>query len=77
MKSMHSVLNVNRQVQLFQYHQSMHNTICLGHAVCMEMSDEMWKTVQQYQWMCMDCKPCSFCSKLDEEVIAFGFYIYL
>ncbi|KFD72136.1 hypothetical protein M514_04208, partial [Trichuris suis] len=38
-----------------------------GHPQCMEMSDEMYATVKTYDWMCMECKPCSICSKLDAE----------
>ncbi|CDW55792.1 PHD domain containing protein [Trichuris trichiura] len=39
----------------------------LRHPQCMEMSDEMYATVRTYDWMCMECKPCSICSKLDAE----------
>uniref|UniRef100_A0A914X6K8 PHD-type domain-containing protein n=1 Tax=Plectus sambesii TaxID=2011161 RepID=A0A914X6K8_9BILA len=38
-----------------------------GHPACMDMSNEMYQTVKGYDWMCMDCKPCSVCKKLDEE----------
>uniref|UniRef100_A0A5S6QCC6 PHD-type domain-containing protein n=1 Tax=Trichuris muris TaxID=70415 RepID=A0A5S6QCC6_TRIMR len=39
----------------------------LGHPHCMEMSEEMYATVKTYDWMCMECKACSICSKLDAE----------
>lgn len=38
-----------------------------GHPDCMDMSDEMFTVIQFYPWMCMECKPCSICSRLDCE----------
>jgi len=38
-----------------------------GHPHCMEMSEEMLAVTKSYPWMCMECKPCSICSKLDGE----------
>ncbi|KRX22103.1 PHD finger protein 10 [Trichinella nelsoni] len=38
-----------------------------GHISCMDMSLEMYAITRQYDWMCMECKPCSVCSNLDDE----------
>uniref|UniRef100_A0A915IZY6 PHD-type domain-containing protein n=1 Tax=Romanomermis culicivorax TaxID=13658 RepID=A0A915IZY6_ROMCU len=37
------------------------------HQSCLDMSETMYQVVKSYLWMCIECKPCSICSKLDEE----------
>lgn len=38
-----------------------------GHPSCLDMPEAMLRAAKGYAWMCMECKPCSCCSKLDQE----------
>ncbi len=46
----------------------------MGHPKCLDMTEEMFQTAQAYDWMCMECKPCSVCKNLDGEVSLSQFF---
>ncbi|XP_071478163.1 uncharacterized protein [Diadema antillarum] len=38
-----------------------------GHPSCLEMNDELVKTIKTYPWQCMECKTCSQCGDPTHE----------
>lgn len=43
----------------------------LGHASCLNISQEMVAMIKTYSWQCMDCKKCMMCLDPNDEVMEF------
>lgn len=38
------------------------------HSSCIDMPHSMVEMIQQYDWLCIDCKRCYVCQQPDQEV---------